>query len=121
MHRHTHIQMINLIVMFLECGKKTEVPRVNPHMQGEYGNSMLKDLRLGFELRTFLLEDNSATNRAVLNPSSANKENLGQLLTYQDIAIPLNWQVGQRESEQRAASIPTIRYTTQNTASLQIV
>uniref|UniRef100_A0A3B5KW59 PH domain-containing protein n=1 Tax=Xiphophorus couchianus TaxID=32473 RepID=A0A3B5KW59_9TELE len=55
-HVHTHIKEnlerpVNLTVMFLDCGRKPEIQRES----SMHRNSMQKDLRPGFEPRTFLL------------------------------------------------------------------
>ncbi|MEQ2302757.1 hypothetical protein AMECASPLE_009986 [Ameca splendens] len=39
------------------------------HAQGEHANSKQKDPRLGIEPRTFLLQGNSATNCATMQPT----------------------------------------------------
>ncbi|MED6250296.1 hypothetical protein ATANTOWER_028719 [Ataeniobius toweri] len=53
--------------MFLDCGRKPEYP-VRTHAQGEHTNSMQKDPWLRVKPRTFLLQGNSATKCATVQP-----------------------------------------------------
>ncbi|MEQ2235125.1 hypothetical protein ILYODFUR_038436 [Ilyodon furcidens] len=59
---------VNLTVMFLDCRRKLEYPERTHACRGEHANSMQKDLRPGFKPRTFLLQGNSATNCATMQP-----------------------------------------------------
>ncbi|MED6234967.1 hypothetical protein ATANTOWER_010528 [Ataeniobius toweri] len=73
--------------MSLDCGRKWSTQREPTHTLGEYANSMQKDLRLGFEPRTFLPQGNSVTNCATEQRTNVNRGSLWLSRTRSSIPV----------------------------------
>lgn len=92
MHKDNLEKVFNLTVMFLTAGGRRSTR--NKPTRREGANSMQKDLRLGFEPRTSLLQDNSAatstTSIMITRSSSSGSTIVCSSCTFQ----PLNANFG---------------------------